>query len=86
MAACKVDDGVEDAALDAFSREGGEEAFDCVEPRCRGRREVERPARMAREPPLDLGMLVGGVVVDDGVDQLSGRHLRSTALRKRMNS
>ena len=35
----------------------------------------------------DLGVLVGGVVVDDGVDQLAGWARRaSIALRKRMNS
>ena len=33
-------------------------------------REVEGPARMAAEPCANLGMLVGGVVVDDGVDEL----------------
>jgi hypothetical protein len=32
---------------------------------------VERPARMALEPFLDLRMLVSGVVVDDGVDGLA---------------
>jgi hypothetical protein len=31
---------------------------------------MERPARMALQPLLDLRMLVGGVVVDDGVDRL----------------
>jgi hypothetical protein len=31
---------------------------------------------MPGKPLADLRMLVGGVVVDDGVDCLSGRHLR----------
>ena len=35
---------------------------------------MEGSARMASEPGADLGMLVGGVVVEDGVDQLAGRH------------
>src|SRR5260370_2536903 len=29
---------------------------------------MEDPARVIGEPPLDLGMLVGGVVVGDGMD------------------
>src|SRR5262245_680013 len=37
---------------------------------------MERPAWMAGEPSLHLGMLVGGIVVKDGVDGLSLRHLR----------
>ena len=39
----------------------GEEPLDDVEPRAGCRREVERPARMARQPSPDLRMLVGGV-------------------------
>jgi hypothetical protein len=31
---------------------------------------MEGPARMADEPGLDLGVLVGCVIVDNGVDQL----------------
>jgi hypothetical protein len=34
--------------------------------------EVEHPARMARQPGADLGVLVGGIVVKDGVDELAG--------------
>ena len=33
---------------------------------------MEGPARMIGEPFVDLGMLVGGIVVGDGVDDLSG--------------
>ena len=73
MAACEVDDGVEDAAADAPAGEHGEEALDGIEPGAGGRREVERPARMVGEPGLHLGMLVCGIVVEDGVDQLAGR-------------
>ena len=36
---------------------------------------MEGEARMAGEPGPHLGMLVGGVVVDDDVDDLSGRDL-----------
>jgi len=71
----QVDDGVKASALDAFSRQGGEEGFDCVEPRSGCRRDVEPPAGMAHQPLLDLGMLVGGVVVDHSFDQFSGWHL-----------
>src|ERR1700722_6016142 len=55
--------------------EGREEAFDRVEPGGRCWREMERPSRMAFELPADVGMLMGGVVVDDGVDRLSRRNL-----------
>ena len=34
---------------------------------------MERPTRMAGQPLTDFGMLVGGVVVDNGMDQLAGR-------------
>jgi transposase len=34
---------------------------------------MEGPARMADEPDLDLGVLVGCVIVDNGVDQLASR-------------
>ena len=33
---------------------------------------MEDPARVIGEPLLDLGMLVGGVVVGDGMDDLAG--------------
>ena len=36
---------------------------------------MERPAWMAAEPLDDLGVLVGGVVVQDGVDELAGRNV-----------
>ena len=35
---------------------------------------MERPTRMAQQPLTDLGMLVGGVVVGDCMDELPGRH------------
>ena len=66
-------DGFEDAASDSPAGDGREEALDGVEPGGRCRREMEDPARMIRQPFPDLGMLVGGVVVDDGVDDLAGR-------------
>ena len=36
---------------------------------------MEGPARMARQPLPDGRMLVGGVIVEDGVDSLSGWNL-----------
>ena len=66
----------EHSTLEAPSREFGEEAFDGVEPGRRGRREVKRPAGMPGQPFLYLGMFVCRVVVDDGVDRHSHRHLR----------
>ena len=35
---------------------------------------MECPARMIGEPFENLGLFVGGVVVDDGVDDFSGRN------------
>jgi hypothetical protein len=70
----EVGDGAEDAALEALSGERGEEVLDGVEPGARGWHEVEHPARMAGEPTFDFGMLMGGVVIKDGVDRLVGRH------------
>ena len=37
---------------------------------------MECPARMPRQPSAHLRMLVGGIVVDDGMDQLSRGDLR----------
>ena len=53
----KVGDGAEDAALQAPLGQDGEEALDGVEPGARGRREVEGPALMAREPGRTVGCL-----------------------------
>jgi hypothetical protein len=61
----KVGGGIERAAADSALSDEGEEAFDLVEPGGISRREVNVPTRTACEPSSDLGMLVGGVVVDD---------------------
>ena len=47
----------------ALLGELGEEGLDRVQPGARGRGEVEGPARVARQPGQDLGVLVGAVVV-----------------------
>ena len=36
---------------------------------------MEDEARMAAQPAQDLGVFVGGVVVEDHVDHLARRHL-----------
>ena len=46
----------------------GEPALDLVEPRGRGRRKVDLVVGSARQPRLDGGGLVGGVVVQDDVN------------------
>ncbi len=66
-----ISDGFEDAASDFAPRDGREKPFDSVEPRRGGRREVERPSRMTGQPFHDVGMVVRGVIVDDGVDDLA---------------
>ncbi len=71
----EVHDGAEDAALEASLRELGEEALHRVQPGARGRHEMEGEARVALEPAPDLGVLVGGVVVEDDVNHASGRHV-----------
>ena len=63
-----------------------EEAFDLVEPGGIGGREVNVPTRTAGEPSLDLGMLVGGVVVDDEMDVELGRYIGLDVTQKARNS
>ena len=69
----EVDDGSKDAALQSALGEGGEEGLDRVQPGAGGRGEVEGETRVAIEPGDHLGLLVGGVVVEDDMDQLAGR-------------
>ncbi len=71
----EVGDRSEDAALEAALGQDGEEALDGVGPGSRGRREVEGPARVTRQPLTDGGMLMGGVVVEDRVNDLAGGNL-----------
>jgi hypothetical protein len=53
----EVDDRSEHAALQASLGQGGEEGLDRVEPRARGRREVEGDARVAASQAITLGCL-----------------------------
>ena len=66
----KVDDGVEDATLQSSLCQLGKEAFDGIEPGTGRRREVEGKAGMAIEPLADLGMFVGGIIVEDDMHRL----------------
>ena len=67
----QVGDGAKDAAFEPALCERGEEALDRAEPGSGCRREMECQSRMTFEPSANVGMLMGGVVVDDGVESLS---------------
>ena len=69
----EVGDRFEDAAWDSPAGNDREEAFDGVEPGGGGRGEREDPSGVVGQPVPDLGMLVGGIVVGDGMDDLAGR-------------
>ena len=71
----QVDDGGEDTAANAPSGENGEEILDSIEPGTGGGSEMEHPAGMPGEPVTDFRVLVGGIVVEHGMDELAGRHL-----------
>ena len=66
-------DRSEHTSFEALPGEFGKEALDGIEPGARGRREVERPLRMLGKPGQHLGVFVGGVVVENGMDHLAGR-------------
>src|SRR6202035_5238977 len=72
----QIDDGSEDATLQSPLGQLGEVTLYGVEPGARCRREVEDEALMPREPGPHLGMLMGGVIVEDDVNVLSSRNLR----------
>ncbi len=78
----QVDDGMEDAALQALSGQGGEEVFDGVEPGTGCRREVEDPSGMTLEPGHDFLMFVRSVVVEDDMDHLTWRHVTLDGVEK----
>ncbi len=43
---------------------------------------MESPTGMARQPFSDLGMFVGGVVVEDGMDDFAGRNVGLDGVEK----
>lgn len=67
-------DAGERTAPDCLVGDQREETFNLVEPRAVGRYEVHMPARVRRQPCLDLRMVVGGVVVRDAMDVQFGWH------------
>jgi hypothetical protein len=56
----EIDHASEDTALQSLLGKSGEEPLDCVEPRARGRCEVDGEARVSVEPLTHLRMLVDG--------------------------
>ena len=70
----EVGDGAEHATLETAPGKLGEKTLDGVQPGAGGGCEMEGPARMAVQPGTDLGMFVGSVVVQNGVDGLAGRN------------
>ena len=78
----EVVDGSENSTLKPSTCEFGEQALDRIEPGCGRRCEVEGPAGTLGKPCAHLEMFMSGIVVDDGVDGLSLRHLRLDALEE----
>ena len=66
----EIDEGMEDAPVEAPFCEFCEEPFDGVEPRTGCRREVENEALVAIEPSPNFWMLMGCVIVEDYVNHL----------------
>ncbi len=71
----EVGGGIERSPSDCALGDECEEGFDLVKPGSVGWCEVNVPTRTAGEPGPDLGMLVGGVVVDDEMDVELRRHI-----------
>ena len=78
----KIDNRVEHAAFEPPPRQPGEQSLDGIEPGARFRGEVEDEARMPRQPSPHLGVLVGGVVVEDDMDDFADRDLRLDGVEK----
>ncbi len=70
----QIDERTEDLALDPGAGWALRRTLDGTEPRGAGGCEVEGPAGVTDEPGGHLGVFVGGVIVDEGVDRLSRRH------------
>ena len=78
--------GSEYATTDALLSDQAEEALDLIEPGGRGRGEVQVKAGVLGQPCLNVGMLMGGVVLEDEVEiEFLGR-LLGMVRRKRRNS
>src|SRR6516164_8845928 len=70
----QVDQRAKDAALQPPAGECGKEGLDGIGPGAGGGCEMKHPAWMASQPSAHLGMLVGGIVIEDRMDQFAGRH------------
>ena len=75
----------EHASLEALLGQLGEKALDGVQPRGRNRRKVEGKARVPAELFDHLGMLVGGVGVQDHMDQLADGDLALNGVEERQS-
>jgi hypothetical protein len=71
----KIDDRFEDTSLQPSLGQGCEEPLDGIEPRARGWREMEDEPLVSREALDHLGVLVGGVVVEDHVYHFTSGNL-----------
>src|SRR5215470_12632358 len=78
----KLDNRCEDAAFEALPGEPSKQALDRIGPGAGSRGEVEAKARMAPQPRSHLGVLVGGVVVENYMDCLVGRHFAFDRIEK----
>ncbi len=64
----------EGSTANTLTSEDGEEIFDGIEPGPGCWREMDDPAGVISQPLSNLGMLMGGVVIGDGVDDLASRN------------
>ena len=71
MAGNQLRDTAEHAATNLFGRQVTKDAFDQIEPRTTGRGEVHVHTRVARQPPLNHGVFVRGVIVGDQMQGLA---------------
>lgn len=68
----QVDQRAEDTAAEPAACHGREEGLDGIQSGTRSRCVVEGPARVSGEPSADLRVLMAGVVIEDGVNELAG--------------
>ena len=63
------------SAAQALAGDLGEEAFDEIQPRRPGRREVKMKPRVLREPRLDRRMFMSAIVIENEMDVAPTRGL-----------
>ena len=69
----------EHAAPKQFGRQVAKDPLYQIEPRATGRGDVSMDAWVPYQPPLDRGVFVGGIVVDD---QMQGVGLRNLPINE----